>query len=67
MNPLLRECATPGCTNTGGRGITHRFCRRHANELAAIREDLTAQRPDRREYRIYGTRYMLGDGERDDA
>lgn len=60
------ECATPGCTNTGGRGTFHRFCRRCASRLAAIREDLETS-PTAREYRIYGTRYMLGDGQRDDS
>jgi hypothetical protein len=62
-----RNCATPGCTCSGGHGTTERFCRRHAKRLALIREDLEASTPDKSEYRIYGTRYMLGDGERDDA
>lgn len=62
----VRECVTPGCTNTGGHGTTQRFCCRCADRLAAIREDLAAT-PTRREYRIYGARYQHGDGQPDDA
>lgn len=64
---MIEGCRAPGCTNTGGKGLFGNFCRGHAAVLARLRRELDTETPDPRQYRIYGTRYMLGDGQRDDT
>lgn len=39
-SPNSKRCATPGCQKRRGHGDTKCFCKRHANELAVIREEL---------------------------
>jgi hypothetical protein len=41
--PKSKRCATPGCVKRRGHGLFATMCKRHADRLAAIREELRAE------------------------